>query len=167
MIRHGLGLWSLKFVNSTRYGGLCTFSEHTISLAVEYVQAYSEEQLTQVILHEIAHALRGPNKTDPLNSHDEKWLTRARKIGYLHGETLPPEFPRPRIVWNLTCTNTGQILETSDKPDPNAACKVCNACTPLTERRQLVKAHTFNAPAPEHIMTTRLRHLKALLHLAP
>jgi hypothetical protein len=160
MIKHGVGMWRLTFVNHMSYAALCNHKDLTISLAVEYVQAYTVEQVTQLVLHEIAHALRGRVVPD---AHDEKWLKLARRIGYSGDAVLPASYPKPRIVWDVVCTSTGLILQSPTPVDPTT-CKLCNTpgCVPETERRQIVNADIHNRPAPPHIYAPFFRRLKSI-----
>lgn len=161
MIEHGLAVWRLDFMNHDSIAGLTTHSERKISLAVEYAQAYTPEQLTQLVLHEVAHALRGPATV----SHDVKWLQTARRLGYLHGETMPVHYPRPNIRWDIVCPSTGEIHQTATRPDADHFCKLCNdpSCAPEIQRRQIVRQDVHNIPAPEHIYAPTIRRLKSFL----
>lgn len=165
MIKHGVAPWRLIFINHESYAALCNHKDKTIALTVEYVQAYDAEQITQLVLHEIAHALRGRAVPD---GHDEKWLTIARRLGYTGLAVLPDHYPRPNIVWDVVCTSTGQILQTPTEPSPST-CKLCNdpGCTPLIERRQIVRADLHNIPTPEHIAAPAIRRLKNLFRFHP
>jgi hypothetical protein len=144
-----------------KYAGLCNHKTRVISLAVEYVQAYTPEQLSQLVLHEIAHAMRGRVATD---AHDEQWLKIARRIGYTGEAVLPLNYPAPKIVWDVVCTSTGLILQLPEQPHPTV-CKLCNTpgCTPLTERRQLVSQDLHNIPTPPHFVAPFFRRLKSIL----
>lgn len=165
MIRHGLGAWRLDFINHHNIAAQTVFSTLTISLTVEFVQAYTPDQLTQLVLHEIAHALRGPCSD---SGHDSKWLQTARRLGYIHGVTMPAHYPTPSIRWNITCPNTGEILQTASAPEPEPFCKLCNdpECAPEVQRRQIVRADVHNIPAPEHIFPI-VQRLKGLFTSTP
>jgi hypothetical protein len=162
MIRHGLALWRLDYINHSAHAAQCVFSRHTIELTVEYVQAYNPEQVTQLVLHEIAHALRGPSEAK--NHHDDKWLRIARRIGYKGGATVDPSFPQPVIVWDIVCPTTGHIQELHTAPTA-PHCKNCNNrdCTPEVQRRQIVRADYHTIPAPPHIAAPIIRTLKSLV----
>ena len=161
MIRHRVPFWRLDFVNSMRYAGLCTHSKRLISLSVEFTQAYTPEQLSQIVLHEIAHARRGP--VPDAEPHDDKWLKIARRLGYTGDATVCRDYPSPKIVWDVVCTSTGLILQVPNQPDPTS-CKLCNTpgCTPLIERRQIVSQDLHNIPAPPHIFAPVFTRLKKL-----
>lgn len=165
MIKHGVPLWRLEFVNAMAYAGITNHKRNVIALTVEYVQAYNEEQITQLVLHEIAHAIRG---RVAVNAHDEKWLFIAQRMGYTGGTCMPETYPSPRIVWDYTCTSTGQILETQEPPaDNDDTCKLCNSCEPIVERRQIVDADLHNIPTPEHIAAHTIRRVKRFLKVSP
>lgn len=165
MIRHGLALWRLDYINHSSHAAETVFSKHVIQLTVEYVQAYNDQQVTQLVLHEIAHALRGPSSLS--QHHDDKWLRIARRIGYHGGATIDPSFPKPVIVWDITCQTTGLIQELHTAPTA-PHCKNCNNrdCTPITERRQIVRADYHTIPAPPHIATPIIRAFKSLTRRA-
>ena len=143
--------YEIKMANSLDWAGLCDFENRVIKLSMEHTQAYNPEQVTQIALHEIAHAIRGPVRSTLNAGHDAEWLKAARRIGYEHGEIVPSTFPRPKIVWNTTCTKTGVILQRTTQPEPDF-CNICNttSCTPIIERRQLVKAHLHNIEPAHH-----------------
>jgi len=159
MIQHHLAAWQLTFMNHNTIAAQTTHSTHTITLAVEYAQAYTPDQLTQLMLHEIAHAQRGPTQTP----HDTKWLQTARRLGYLHGATMPAHYPSPVIRWDIICTTTGEIHQTTTAPPEDHSCKLCNSpeCTPDIQRRQIVRQDIHNIQPPEHISPS-FRRLKKL-----
>jgi hypothetical protein len=155
-------LYRIRLANSLEWAGRCDYSKGTIELSVEFMQAYTPYQVSQIMKHELAHALRGPVRPHRVNGHDDKWLKIARRLGYEHGEMVPHEWPVPKIVWNLTCTNTGQILETST--DPGDSCKICNACTPVKERRQIVKASTYDIKADPYFFEPAVKAVQSFLN---
>jgi predicted SprT family Zn-dependent metalloprotease len=157
MIKHGLSAWRLDFMNNTKTAALTHFKKHLIELSVEFTQAYDQEQLTQLVLHEIAHAYRGRGKE---HAHDERWLFIARLIGYTGDECMPADYPTPKIVWDIVCTTTGLIQQVHTAPDA-ADCKNCNSehCTPIVQRRQIVRADLHTIPTPPHIAARAIRKL--------
>lgn len=152
----------IRLANSMEWAGRAVYTANTIELSVEYIQAYTPYQVAQITLHELAHIKRGPTRPHRLNGHDEKWERIAARLGYQHGPGIPADWPTPEIVWNVTCTNTGEILETSSAPTDDDSCKLCNACTPITERRQIVKASTYTPPPPQQIPRPVLKALDIL-----
>lgn len=165
MIRHGLALWRLDYINHSSHAAETVFSKRVIQLTVEYVQAYNDHQVTQLVLHEIAHALRGPSPAS--QHHDDKWLKIARRIGYLGGERVDPSFPQPVIVWDVVCPTTGLIQELH-APPTSRHCNNCNdpSCMTETQRRQIVRADYHTIPAPTHIAAPLINALKSLTRRA-
>lgn len=157
-----LCLYRIRLVNSMEWAGRCDYVARTIDLSIEFMQAYGPYEVSQIVKHELAHAIRGPVRPHRLNGHDDQWLSIARRLGYEHGEKVPNEWPIPKIVWNLTCTLTGEILETPT--DPGDSCKLCNTCTPVKERRQMVKASTYDLQADPYFYDPAVKKLQALLN---
>lgn len=76
MDKHGLADWRFKIngrLKSTL--GRCCYTSKLIELSKEYVLNDSIENITDTILHEIAHALV------PSGKHCERWKAMCRKIG--------------------------------------------------------------------------------------
>ena len=68
--------WKFAFDLAPVRGGICRYKEKLIALSVTYCLKASKEEIVDTILHEIAHAITGPN-----HAHDEAWKTVARRIG--------------------------------------------------------------------------------------
>ena len=68
--------WKFGFDLAPVRGGICRYKEKQIALSVTYCLKASKEEIVDTILHEIAHAITGPN-----HGHDEAWKTVARRIG--------------------------------------------------------------------------------------
>lgn len=77
--------WTLGFNKSVRNGGSTRHGPRTIWLSRLFVQHATRDQLKDVILHEIAHALTGPQEQDPKTSrrpvHGKVWRQNALRIG--------------------------------------------------------------------------------------
>ncbi len=105
---HGLSSkWILVFDNAVRRFGQCRYSSCTISLSRNLVLLNSKERVEQTLLHEIAHALAGPE-----HGHDQVWRDIALRIGddgsrcYSLKDTLQPE---AKHVY--ACANCGIKIE--------------------------------------------------------
>lgn len=68
--------WGFDYDRATSRAGICRFEEKMIVLSNSFCFRSSEEEVTDTILHEIAHALVGPD-----HHHDSVWLEQARAIG--------------------------------------------------------------------------------------
>lgn len=86
MNAHGLGHIPFQFNRAKRTLGMCTWERNqfdftyrvkNISLSREFVPLLPEDEVRDVILHEIAHALTN----DPHEHHGARWRMIARQIG--------------------------------------------------------------------------------------
>lgn len=68
--------WRFEFDNAIRRAGLCSYRRKVISLSRHFVTMNDAGQVTDTILHEIAHVLAGPAA-----KHGYQWKVIARSIG--------------------------------------------------------------------------------------
>ena len=68
--------WQFAFDLAPVRGGICRHRTKQITLSVTFCQKAHKEDIVDTILHEIAHAIVGPN-----HGHDEIWKAAARRIG--------------------------------------------------------------------------------------
>ena len=110
MTLHGLTKqgWSFKFDRAVNRLGACHYPTKEISLSKHMVLMSPEDEITQIILHEIAHVLVPPTRiithhkkssarvkskkrvTESWSSHNAEWLAKAKSIGYTGGRTADP-----------------------------------------------------------------------------
>ena len=76
MDRHGLKEWTFRFSAARRTIGLCKEKEKVIQLGRHHAANDPPEQVTDTILHEIAHALAGTAA-----GHGPAWRKAALSIG--------------------------------------------------------------------------------------
>ena len=78
MAVHGLTQagWKFMFDNAKRRFGVCKHSTKTIGLSLPLTKLNDEAQVKDTILHEIAHALVGPN-----HGHNNVWKRKCIEIG--------------------------------------------------------------------------------------
>ena len=74
---HGLVNYSFGFDRAVRRAGQCDFRARRITISKHLVNNSSLDQIEQVILHEIAHALVGKDA-----GHSKVWRAKAKDIGY-------------------------------------------------------------------------------------
>ena len=74
---NGLDDWSVRLSTSERgYMGLCSYQDKCIILNAHHIDINPEFGVYDTILHEVAHALVGPN-----HGHDEEWKAKAKELG--------------------------------------------------------------------------------------
>lgn len=92
MDRNGLRNWSLRFNNAQRQLGACRWQKREIILSRPQTLKRTQEEVTDTILHEIAHALAGPRA-----GHGPKWKSIASRLGARPKSCAPePEDVRER-----------------------------------------------------------------------
>lgn len=67
--------WHFEWNKRKRAAGLCSYGRRTIYLSSVLTAWASKEEVTDTILHEIAHALT------PGHKHDWVWKMKAKEIG--------------------------------------------------------------------------------------
>jgi predicted SprT family Zn-dependent metalloprotease len=72
---HRLNGWAVAFDRAATRAGQCRYKEREISLSAKLMQLWTMEQITDTILHEIAHALT------PGHGHDAVWQRICLEIG--------------------------------------------------------------------------------------
>ncbi len=76
MDEHGLTDWRLAFVESGRRLGDCHYRDRVIRIGRAHALAGNDEGIRDTVLHEIAHALAGPD-----THHGPLWKAIARRVG--------------------------------------------------------------------------------------
>ena len=76
MDEHGLEDWTFAFLEAERRLGDCRYEEQVIRVGRAHALEGSEAEIRDTILHEIAHALAGPEAR-----HGPKWRETARRLG--------------------------------------------------------------------------------------
>lgn len=74
--QHGLTGWRFEFDRAKRRGGQCRHSDRVISMSRHLVPLWSDEQVREILLHELAHAIVGPGK-----GHGPVWAAKMRELG--------------------------------------------------------------------------------------
>ena len=97
---HGLSDWRFGFDTADRRIGLCSHSSKTISMSEQFCLVASDEEITDTILHEIAHALVGPE-----HGHDQVWRAKAKEIGCSGERTCDTTFVPPKYI--MSCERCG------------------------------------------------------------
>jgi predicted SprT family Zn-dependent metalloprotease len=119
--RHGLTGWRLVFDNAKTRAGVCRFDVKQIGLSRPLISLYDVEQVTDTVLHEIAHALTGPG-----HGHDRAWRATARRIGCSGERCMPAEAPSVDGPWTGVCP-AGHRTTAHRRPIRVKSCRACSA----------------------------------------
>lgn len=117
--------YKFKYDNAKRRFGQCHYRNRTIKLSRPLTQINNEAQVTDTILHEIAHALT------PGKHHNKHWQRKAEEIGCNPKrcyDIKQTEIPKP--LYQLKCENCNHTVpryrETKTKYACNKCCKQYN-----------------------------------------
>ncbi|SDQ89373.1 SprT-like domain-containing protein [Quadrisphaera sp. DSM 44207] len=120
MAEHGLHGWRLVLDRARTRAGVCRPARREIGLSRVLTALHSEAEVTDTVLHEIAHALVGAH-----HGHDAVWRARALAIGCSGVARLPATAPRPATAWLGTCPR-GHTTGRHRRPARPASCARCS-----------------------------------------
>lgn len=112
--------WTFGFDNAKTRAGLCNYTEKRITVSRYLAAKYEDDEIHQVLLHEVAHAIAGTRA-----GHGPKWKAVAAELGYegkrLHGGAIADEL----APWVGTCP-AGHTHYRYRKPTRPLACGKCS-----------------------------------------
>lgn len=141
MARHGVSDWRLVFDDAKTRAGICRLEVKEIGLSRPLIRLYSPEQVTETVLHEIAHALAGPG-----HGHDRVWRAIAVRIGCSGTRCVPEDVPRVQGAWEGVCP-AGHRTTVHRRP---IRVRSCSRCSPSFSRSALFSWTLNGAAAPMH-----------------
>lgn len=95
---HGLLLWGFGFDRAKRRCGNCNFGKRKITLSRHYTELNSRQEVTDTVLHEIAHAIAGFKA-----GHGPEWKRVAQRIGAKPQRCADASVEMPKAKWRLMC----------------------------------------------------------------
>ena len=113
--------WQFKFDRATVRFGQCQHTRRVISISKGLVEANEFEEVKDVILHEIAHALVGSRQ-----GHNHNWKNMAKELGcnaqtYYGAEVTACT---SGTIWIATCPECGKETERRRR-NRTRACRMC------------------------------------------
>ncbi len=117
---HGLIRYSFGFDRAVRRAGQCDYQARRITLSKHFVVTSSIEQVQQVLLHEIAHALAGQQA-----GHGKIWKQKATEIGYRHEKLDGKEVAKNSAKYVGLCPGSHEHYRMR-KPTRALSCKLCS-----------------------------------------
>ncbi len=94
----GPGGWTFAFDHAKTRAGQCDFGRRRITVSRHIASRVSEEDVDQVLLHEVAHALAGPRA-----GHGPVWRRTAASIGYTGSRLYDGPVASELAPWVGTC----------------------------------------------------------------
>jgi hypothetical protein len=120
MARHGLVGWRLVLDGARTRAGVCRPARREIGVSRVLAQLHTEAEVTDTLLHEIAHALVGAE-----HGHDAAWRATAVAIGASGARCVPPDAARPPAPWVGTCP-AGHTCSRYRRPQRPVSCARCS-----------------------------------------
>lgn len=116
---YGLTDWSFEFDRARTRAGLCNFQLRRISVSRHYSMVSSLDDVRQVLLHEIAHALVGKAQ-----GHGRIWRAKASSIGYQHRKIDGRQIAQATAPWAGICPGGHQHFRYK-RPARATSCLLC------------------------------------------
>jgi predicted SprT family Zn-dependent metalloprotease len=137
----GGGSWSFGFDHAKTRAGQCDFAKRRITVSRHLAARFSDEDVEQVLLHEVAHALSGARA-----GHGPTWRRTARSIGYTGSRLHDGPIASELAPWVGTCP-AGHEHYRYRTPTRPLACAKCSRRFDerhlITWRRQHEQAETL------------------------
>lgn len=112
--------WSFGFDHAKTRAGQCDFARRRITVSRHLAVRISDDDVDQVLLHEIAHALAGPRA-----GHGPAWRRTAAAIGYTGSRLYDGPVASELAPWIGTCP-AGHEHFRYRTPTRPLACAVCS-----------------------------------------
>lgn len=117
--QHGLTDWTLVLDRAKRRAGVCRPGRRQIGLSAPLTALHPEAEVRDTILHEIAHALVGPQ-----HGHDAVWRATALRIGCSGERCSSQDVPAIDGDWIGECA-AGHRITRHRRPERPATCRQC------------------------------------------
>ena len=112
--------WTFGFDNAKTRAGLCNYTAKRITVSKYLAARYEDDEIHQVLLHEVAHAMAGTRA-----GHGAQWRATAKELGYegkrLHDGAIADEL----APWVGTCP-VGHVHYRYKRPGRPLACGKCS-----------------------------------------
>lgn len=112
--------WSFGFDAARARAGLCDHTRKRISVSKHAAANFSDDEIHQTLLHEVAHAIAGPSA-----GHGPRWKAVARDLGYIGGRTVDTPIAPGLAPWIGECPN-GHLLTRHRRPARDSSCATCS-----------------------------------------
>ena len=112
--------WTFRFDHARTRAGLCDFTHKRISVSKHLAARYEDDEIHQVLVHEVAHAIAGPQA-----GHGPKWKEIARDLGYDGKRTHDGSAANELAPWIGTCP-AGHNHYRFRRPTRPLSCGVCS-----------------------------------------
>lgn len=112
--------WSFTFDSAKTRAGLCNYTSKTISVSRHLASRYDDDEVHQVLLHEVAHAMAGTRA-----GHGPCWKAVAADLGYEGKRLHDGEIANELAPWVGECP-AGHLHYRYRTPTRALACGRCS-----------------------------------------
>lgn len=112
--------WTFGFDNAKRRAGQCDFLSKKITVSRYLAARFDDDEIHQVLLHEVAHALAGHAA-----AHGPAWKRIAKDLGYEGGTTHHGETATELAPWVGRCP-AGHLSYRHRRPSRDTSCAMCS-----------------------------------------
>lgn len=112
--------WSFAFDSAKRRAGACHYQSRRITVSRYLAARFDDDEIHQVLLHEVAHALAGHAA-----AHGADWKRIARELGYVGGTTHTGETAEELAPWIGQCP-VGHLAYRHRRPQRAMSCAKCS-----------------------------------------
>lgn len=141
---HGLHDWTLGLDRAKTRAGATHFRQRRITLSAPLTRAHDDDLVRDTILHEIAHALVGPN-----HGHDRVWKAKARELGASDSRCFTSEAAKNLAPFIGRCP-AGHEVRRHKRPNRLVSCTRCSGSFDLAHLFEWTyRGHSFT-PLPSY-----------------
>jgi predicted SprT family Zn-dependent metalloprotease len=107
--QHGLAQkgWSFELSNQKRRVGECNHARMVIRFSIHFLEKTPARDITDTLLHEIAHAIVGPN-----HGHDNVWKRKAIELGAIPRACTTEAVTTAKPNFVIKCGNCDNTVAT-------------------------------------------------------
>lgn len=112
--------WSFGFDHAKTRAGLCNYTKQRITVSRYLAERFDDDEIHQVLLHEVAHALAGPKA-----GHGPAWKRVGAEIGYIGKRTHDGDTAIELAPWVGACP-AGHLHYRYRRPTKPLSCGKCS-----------------------------------------
>lgn len=112
--------WSFGFDHAKTRAGVCRYPERRITVSRHLAARFEDDDIHQVLLHEVAHAIAGHAA-----GHGPRWRAVAADLGYVGGRTHDGPTATEYAAWVGECP-AGHVHHRYRRPTRPLACARCS-----------------------------------------
>ena len=112
-------VWSFGFDNAKTRAGQCNYTAKKITVSRYLAARYDDDEIHQILLHEIAHAMAGSAA-----GHGARWVAVAREIGYEGNRLHDGDRADDLAPWVGRCP-AGHEYYRHRRPKARLSCSLC------------------------------------------